>query len=148
MTGKGPNLLLALIRTFGLQYLFQNFKNFLCYGVLRMAMPLFLGRIIHYANLFYKEVSKANVMANSTFTGSAPFDDNNKSTDNIVDSNWFKLSNRDTVILNSFLLGLMIFINFLISHPVFMCEYRYGMHCRVAVTRLIYGVKNCFFFAF
>lgn len=135
VTGKGPNLLKAIIRTFGAQYLFQSFKIFLCYGVFRMAMPLFLGRIIHFANLFYEEL-KANEM-NLTKTENFTLYHNNG---DLVDSDWFKLSNRENVILNSLLLGLMIFINFLISHPAFMCEYRYGMHCRVAVTRLIYGV--------
>ena len=137
---NSPSLLLAIIRTFGLQYLWQNFKNFLTFGVLRMAMPIFLGRIIYFANLFYEEAKTSSIASgNATFLQDSLKADNNNSD---LINRWFELSSRDNVILNSLFLGLMIFLNFCISHPVFMAEYRYGMHCRVAVTRLIYEVEK------
>lgn len=142
---NSPSLLLAIIRTFGLQYLWQNFKNFLTFGVLRMAMPIFLGRIIYFANLFYEEAKRSSIEgANATLLQDSLKADNynNNSNNSELINRWFKLSSRENVILNSLFLGLMIFLNFCISHPVFMAEYRYGMHCRVAVTRLIYEVEE------
>src|SRR5699024_3264561 len=48
-------------------------------------------------------------------------------------------NNRQNVILNSCLLGLVMFANFCVSHPYFISKYRYAMHVRVAITRLVYS---------
>src|SRR5699024_4663625 len=79
-----------------------------------------------YSNLYFEEEEKLEVTENS---GPDESDLLNW---------WFHLTNRQNVIFNSALLGLVIFTNFCVSHPYFMGKFRSGMNVRVAVTRLVY----------
>lgn len=103
------------------------------YGVFRMVMPILLGRIIHYSNLYHEE--QIDEKLNNGTTSSQPTALALKS--NFIE-NLLQLSNRQFVIFFSVLLGILTLLNILISHPYFMLKWRLGMRIRIALSRLIY----------
>lgn len=130
-----------MFKSFGPQFLYTNVYNVLVYGILRMVMPMILGRIIFYSNRYFEEEINETVNSfNGTllvFSSSIQTSRAN-STDLLFD--WFnvQLNNRQYVIFFSALLALVIFVNVCISHPYFFFQFRYGMNVRVALTRLVF----------
>lgn len=95
-------------------------------------MPLLIGRIIHYSNLYYEEI--ADKISNSTVTTVQP---PIALKQNFIES-LLELNNRRFVVFFSVLLGALVLINILVSHPYFMLKWRLGMRIRIALSRLIY----------
>lgn len=114
-----PSLVRAIFRCFGLQFLWQSCKGFFSYGILRTAQSLILGRVIYYSNRYFEDVSEDEIV--------------------VDDSDLLNMTHRQSIMLYSGLLCVIVFANFFISHPYYMGKFRYGMDIRVAVSRLIYA---------
>lgn len=107
-------------------------------------MPMLLGRIIFYSNEYFKEnISSSDISGtvNSTlvlYSNQSTTTNEDEQFDVLLWLNVTWLSSHQRVIAYSGLLALVILVNVCFSHPYFFRQFRYGMHIRVAVTRLIF----------
>ncbi|OTF76593.1 hypothetical protein BLA29_005013, partial [Euroglyphus maynei] len=120
------SLLRALLRTFGWRHVRDLFLNFFIYGILRMIMPVLLGRFIYFANL-YREPFFSSNNGNSTTLMSEQNVRSNQQGLEWLDK--LAISSTDHHLNALFYAGI---------HPYFMCNFRVGMNIRVALTKLIY----------
>ncbi|KAH9395730.1 Multidrug resistance-associated protein 4 [Tyrophagus putrescentiae] len=105
------------------------------FGILRNIIPLVLGRVILYSNLYFQDEVEQEIEG-----GVIPTLVNRNATNGNVNNNnnFLNLSHRQNFVLFSGLLVLLALLNILIPHPFFMTRYRLGMNFRTALTRLIY----------
>src|SRR5699024_6912930 len=96
------------------------------FGIVRMSMPLVLGRIIVYANRYFQE----NAIGNSP--------NGTVSMEPLWLDNLLHITNRQMVILHSAFLAFLVLLNILIIQPYFMGVHAIGMQIRASLARLIY----------
>lgn len=103
-----------------------------------MIMPVLLGRFIYFANL-YREPFFSSNNGNSTTLMSEQNVRSNQQGLEWLDK--LAISSTDhhlNALFYAGMLSLIILLNFIVSHPYFMCNFRVGMNIRVALTKLIY----------
>ena len=114
------------------------------YGFLRMINPILLGRFIYYANLyrewlFSNDQNMDSINGNSSIKMSQPNIAANQNGLEWLDK--LAISSTDhhlNALFYAGMLSIVIMINFIVSHPYFMSNFRLGMNVRVALTKLIY----------
>lgn len=105
------------------------------FGVLRNIIPLVLGRVIMYSNLYFQEKVEQEIVESGALTIST-LSGRNATAQN--DETFLNLTYRQNFILFSGVLIILALLNILIPHPFFMTRYRLGMNFRAALTRLVY----------
>lgn len=131
---------------FFISFPFSSKKKKKQYGFIRMIEPIFLGRFIFHINLHREEQFIRNKPQNgSSFSNSSSVNQTYLPSF-VADQpiNWLSFLAISTTnhLHNAYffaaLLCSTIMINFVISHPYFMENFRTGLHVRVGLTRLIY----------
>lgn len=114
-----------------------------------MILPVILGRFIYFANLYREQLLSSNIDSidndNDSNSSSIMLSiQQNSIRNNQQGLEWLNnltISTTDhhlNALFYAGMLSLVILMNFIVSHPYFMSNFRLGLNIRVALTKLIY----------
>lgn len=111
-----------------------------------MILPVILGRFIYFANLYREQLLSSNIDSINDDSNSSSImlsiQQNIRTNQQGLEwlNNW-TISTTDhhlNALFYAGMLSLVILMNFIVSHPYFMSNFRLGLNIRVALTKLIY----------